>query len=87
MELKVFLGTFRYIETGETEHIIATTQEQVRRALIEKMRWYLSNCDEFLEYSEIPNDYQELMNIGSGWGYYECFIEPQVVLSEQHRVQ
>ncbi len=79
MELKVFLGTFRYIETGETEHIIATTQEQVQQALIVKMRWYLSNTDEFCEHSEIPNDYQELMNIGSGWGYYECFIESQVV--------
>ena len=39
------------------------------------------------EAKKLFNDYQELMNIGSGWGYYECFIEPQVVLSEQHRVE
>ena len=83
MELKVFLGTFRYIETGEAEHVIATTQEQVQQALIEKMRWYLSNTDEFCKFSkhydDISDDYQELMNIGRGWEYYECFIEPQVV--------
>ena len=83
MELNVFLGTFRHIETGETEHIIATTEERVQQALIAKMRWYLSNTDQYYAPTnpqpQIPEDYQELIDIGYCWDYYECFIEPKVV--------
>ena len=79
MELKVFIGTFRYIEGGEIEHIVATTRERVTQELIGKMRDYLAPL-----YEVAPNNWDLLRQIGWDNAYYEVDIAKQVVLSEQH---
>lgn len=82
MELKVFVGMFRYTDDGVIEHIVTTTRERVTQDLIAKMRYYLEWCGD--SHILVPNNYQSLKEIGWEYGYYEVDIEQQVVLSEQH---
>ncbi len=79
MELKVFIGTFRYIQDGEIQYIVTTTRERVTQELIGKMRDYLA-----VYYEVVPNNWDKLREIGWDNGYYHVDIIKQVVLSEQH---
>ena len=80
MELKVFIGIFRYIEDPvQTDYIVATTRERVTQELIGKMRDYLAPL-----YEVVPNNWDFLREIGWDNAYYEVDIAEQAVLSEQH---
>ena len=79
MELKVFVGMFRYVEDGNIELVVSTTEQRAQQELIDKMRDYLAPL-----YEIVPKNWDLLKQIGWDNGYYDVHIIPKAVLSEQH---
>tara|TARA_Y100000114_G_scaffold89164_2_gene82674 strand:- start:2022 stop:2321 length:300 start_codon:yes stop_codon:yes gene_type:complete len=86
MELEVFVGMFRYVEDGNIELVVATTEQRAQQELIDKMRDYLAPLYEVVPsvMSALSNNWDLLREIGCDNRYYEVEITKQVVLSEQH---
>ena len=84
--MKVYVGKFRYIYDGDTDVIVATTQERIEQELIKMAEQYT----EYLDEDEIkslqitPNTFNEWNDIGSNNEWFELQWQLCEVKSDEH---
>jgi hypothetical protein len=80
--MRLFVATFRLV--GEEPDIyLATTEKLAKELLIEQMRDHLYGKS-YGEYEEIPDDYDDLVDIGWDLEYFYVDINNHKVHSDEH---
>ena len=83
--MKVYVGLFRYIYDGETELVVATTQDRIERELVKKAERYVEYLDEDERNSiEKANTFDEWNDIGSNNEWFELLWNRCEVKSDDH---
>ena len=84
--MKVYVGKFRYIYDGDTDVIVATTQERIEQELIKMAEQYTEYLDEDEKKSleNNPNTFNEWNDIGSNNEWFELQWQLCEVKSDEH---
>ena len=71
--MKVYVGKFRYIYDGDTDVIVATTQERIEQELVKMAEQYVEYLDEdeVKSLQTTPNSFNEWNDIGSNNEWFE----------------
>ena len=81
--MRLFVATFRLDGSPDLDIYLATTEEKAQELLIEQMRDYLYGKS-YGEYEEIPDDYDDLVDIGWNLEYFYVDIGSYKVHSDEH---
>ena len=84
--MKVYVGKFRYIYDGDTDIIVATTQERIEQELIKMAEEYTEFLDEDEKNSleNKTNTFNEWNDIGGNNEWFELQWVQTEVLSDEH---
>lgn len=83
--MKVYVGTFRYIYDGETELVVATTQERIEQELVKMAELYVEYLDEGERRTlDKADTFNEWNDIGSNNEWFELLWTRCDVLSDEH---
>ena len=80
--MQVYVGQFRYINEGEVEVFLATTEDKIKELLTQQMLVYIDWTDDFV----LPpqQNYDALTQIGYNNEWFEVTYETQHVHSDGH---
>ena len=80
--MQVYVGQFRYINEGEVEVFLATTEDKIRELLTQQMLVYIDWTDDFV----LPpqQNYDALTQIGYNNEWFEVTYDTQHVHSDGH---
>tara|TARA_R110000744_G_scaffold129821_1_gene237320 strand:- start:617 stop:886 length:270 start_codon:yes stop_codon:yes gene_type:complete len=80
--MQVYVGQFRYINEGETEVFLATTEDKIKELLTQQMLVYIDWTDDFV----LPpqQNYDALTQIGYNNEWFEVTYDTQQVHSDGH---
>ena len=81
--MKVYTGTFRYCNDGDTEIAVATTVERIERELIRMMKEYVEWVNDSGT-DEIPTDFEGLQQLGWDNEWYDVGWNCTDLLSDGH---
>tara|TARA_R110000782_G_scaffold192466_1_gene282134 strand:- start:251 stop:520 length:270 start_codon:yes stop_codon:yes gene_type:complete len=80
--MQVYVGQFRYINEGEVEVFLATTEDKIKELLTQQMLVYIDWTDDFV----LPpqQNYDALTQIGYNNEWFEVTYDTQHVHSDGH---
>ena len=80
--MQVYVGQFRYINEGEVEVFLATTEDKIKELLTQQMLVYIDWTDDFV----LPpqQNYDALTQIGYNNEWFEVTYDTQQVHSDGH---
>ncbi len=80
--MQVYVGQFRYINEGEVEVFLATTEDKIKELLTQQMLVYIDWTDDFV----LPpqQNYDALTQIGYNNEWFEVTYDTQTVHSDGH---
>ena len=84
--MKVYVGQFRYIYDGDTDIIVATTQERIEQELIKMAEQYVEYLDEdeIKSLQATSNSFNEWNDIGCNNEWFELLWTRCDVHSDEH---
>ena len=80
--MQVYVGQFRYINEGEVEVFLATTEDKIKELLTQQMLVYIDWTEDFV----LPpqQNYDALTQIGYNNEWFEVTYDTQTVHSDGH---
>ena len=80
--MQVYVGQFRYINEGEVEVFLATTEDKIKELLTQQMLVYIDWTDDFV----LPpqQNYDDLTQIGYNNEWFEVTYDTQIIHSDGH---
>jgi len=80
--MQVYVGQFRYINEGEVEIFLATTEDKIKELLTQQMLVYIDWTDDFV----LPpqQNYDALTHIGYNNEWFEVTYDTQTIHSDGH---
>ena len=81
--MRLFVATFRPVGSPDPDIYLATTKGKAEELLVEQMRDYLYGKS-YGEYEKIPDDYDDLVDIGWNLEYFYVDINNHKVHSDEH---
>jgi len=80
--MQVYVGQFRYINEGEVEVFLATTEDKIKELLTQQMLVYIDWTEDFV----LPpqQNYDALTQIGYNNEWFEVTYDTQHVHSDGH---
>ena len=82
--MKVYVGRFTYIYDNDTDIVVATTVERVEQELLKKAQDYLRWMGDDFEQGLIPNNFNEIRDIGWEYEWFDLQWVQTDVLSDGH---